>query len=130
MYWLSEQGHQFLDEEAVHLVYAVCSKDVQQEFLTSLTSFYLYATSRVLHSPAFYHYHVVADGSVVQQDLAFLRPSSHFKTSIHPPYRHSVKLFKLCSTERIYLHEHEDFRNMDKVNHPWREPFGSPMYAI
>lgn len=116
----SEQGHQFLDEEAMHLVYAVCGKDVKQEFLTSLTSFYLFAISSLLHSPSFYHVHVVSDGSVVKQDLAFLRPNAHFKASIHPPYRHSVELFKLCSTERIYLHEHEDFRNMDEVNHPRR----------
>ncbi|KAK9918360.1 hypothetical protein WJX75_003496 [Coccomyxa subellipsoidea] len=110
-----KQGHKFLDEEAMHLVYAVCGKDVKLEFLTSLTSFYLFAISSLLHSPLYYHIHVVSDGLVVKQDLAFLRPSAHFKASIHPPYSHSVELFKLCSTERIYLHEHEDFRNMDKV---------------
>ena len=116
--WMSEQAALFKDEEARHIVYAVCGETVKPEFLMSLKSLYLFAVSSFVRGSSYYHIHVLSDGALQQQDLAFLRPRSNFKATIHPTYPHSTTLFKQCSTERIYLHQHADFQSLDQVTHP------------
>ncbi|CAL8471657.1 g11199 [Coccomyxa elongata] len=112
---MPEQAAKFKDVEAMHIVYTVCGETVKPEFLMSLKSLYLFAVSSFVRGPSFYHIHVLSDGVMQQQDLAFLRPRSNFKTTIHPTYPNSTTLFKQCSTERIYLHQHADFQGLDQV---------------
>ncbi len=115
---MSEQAAKFKDEEAMHIVYTVCGETVKPEFLMSLKSLYLFAVSSFVRGPSFYHIHVLSDGVMQPQDLAFLQPHSNFKTTIHSTYPDSTTLFKQCSTERIYLHQHADFQGLDQVTHP------------
>lgn len=118
-----DQAKLFKDAEAMHIVYAVCGEAVISEFLMSLKSLYLFAGSGLVRGPAYYHIHVLSDGAVTSHDMAFLRPLSHFKVSVHPTYPNSTMLFKQCSTERIYLHQHTDFMDLDKVTHLRRPMF-------
>ena len=112
------QAALFNDVEAMHIVYAVCGAAVKPDFLMSLKSLYLFAVSGLVRGPAYYHIHVLSEGTVLQQELAFLRPLSHFKASVHATHPGSTTLFKQCSTERMYLHQHTDFKDLDKVTHP------------
>ncbi len=102
----------------MHIVYSVCGETIKAEFLTSLKSLYLLAISGFVRGPAYYHIHVLSDGAVAKEDLSFLRPLSNFKASVHPTFPNATMLFKTCSTERIYLHQHKDFQDLDKVTHP------------
>ncbi len=99
----------------MHIVYSACGETVKSEFFMSLKSLYLFAVSGFVREPAYYHIHVLSDGAVSKEDLAFLRPLSNFKASVHPKFPGATTLFKLCSTERMYLHQHADFKDLDKV---------------
>lgn len=99
----------------MQIVYSACGDSVKPEFLVSLKSLYLFAVSSLTRGPAYYHIHVLSDGAVTHADLAFLKPRSNFRASLHSTYPGATTLFKKCSTERIYLHQHQDFQNIDKV---------------
>ena len=65
-----------------------------------------------------YHVHVLTDGAMHPGNLSFLQPLSHFKATTHPLYHKAVQLFRPCSSERLYLHEHADFKHLEKVMPP------------
>ena len=112
---LVQQAAKFMDEEAMHIVYTVCGEIVKPEFLMSLKSLYLFAVSGFVRKQSYYHIHVLSDGTMDTRDMAFLRPLSNFKASVHPLFPGATMLFKPCSTERIYLHQHTDFDKLDQV---------------
>lgn len=112
---IPKQAAKFKEEEAMHIVYTVCGEIVKPEFLMSLKSLYLFAVSSLVRVQSFYHIHVLSDGTVDTRDMAFLRPLSNFKVSVHPTFPGATMLFKHCSTERIYLHQHSDFAMLDEV---------------
>ncbi|EIE21821.1 hypothetical protein COCSUDRAFT_56271 [Coccomyxa subellipsoidea C-169] len=111
----AREAENFKDAQAMHLVYSACGETVKSEFFMSLKSLYLFAVSGFVREPAYYHIHVLSDGAVSKEDLASLRPLSNFKASVHPKFPGATTLFKLCSTERMYLHQHADFKDLDKV---------------
>lgn len=99
----------------MHIVYTVCGETVKPEFLMSLKSLYLFAISGFVQAQSFYHIHVLSDGTMDTRDMAFLRPLSNFKASVHATFPGATMLFKHCSTERMYLHQHADFAKLDQV---------------
>jgi len=110
------QAKLFQDEKAMHIVYSSCGEAVKEEFLMSVKSLFLFALSSIERDPeaAYYHIHVLSDVSLYR-DVSFLRPRSHFKVSMHRTYPGAPELFKKCSTERMYLHQHQQFHGIDKV---------------
>ncbi|CAL8471656.1 g11198 [Coccomyxa elongata] len=99
----------------MHIVYTVCGERVKAEFLMSLKSLYLFAISGFVRGQSFYHIHVLSDGTMDTRDMAFLRPLSNFKVSVHATFPGATMLFKQCSTERMYLHQHDDFAKLDQI---------------
>ncbi len=102
----------------MHIVYSACGPEVKEELLVSIRSLHIHAVSGLSRGPAYYHVHVLTDGtagSATLDDLFFLQPPEHFRFSVHPAYPNATQLFKTCSTERIYLHQHEDFQDLDMV---------------
>lgn len=102
----------------MHIVYSACGPAVKEELLVSIRSLHIHAVSGLARGPAYYHVHVLtdgSDGSATLDDLFFLQPPEHFRFSMHPSYPNATQLFKLCSTERIYLHQHVDFQDLDMV---------------
>jgi UDP-xylose:glucoside alpha-1,3-xylosyltransferase len=94
----------------------VCGEEVKPDFLMSLKSLRLFAVTALTRSRAYYHIHVVTDGAVTEADMAFLKPARAFKASLHSTFPGATTLFKNCSTERIYLHQHSDFQDLDNVS--------------
>ena len=102
----------------MHIVYSACGPAVKEELLVSIRSLYIMAVSGLARGAAYYHIHVLTDaseGSVALDDLFFLQPAEHFRFSIHPTFPNATQLFKTCSTERIYLHQHAHFLHLDLV---------------
>ena len=102
----------------MHIVYSACGPAVKDELLVSIRSLYVMAVSGLARGPTYYHIHVLIDGtegSVGLDDLFFLQPAEHFRFSTHPTFPGAMQLFKTCSTERIYLHQHADFLELDLV---------------
>jgi UDP-xylose:glucoside alpha-1,3-xylosyltransferase len=105
----------FNNEAAMHIVYAVCGNEVKPDFFMSLKSLHLFGLSGLSRMPAYYHIHVLTDGAIKEDDVVFLTPKSNFKVTLHDTCPEAITLFKNCSTERIYLHQHKDFQDLDKV---------------
>ncbi|KAK9814226.1 hypothetical protein WJX72_002580 [[Myrmecia] bisecta] len=96
-----EQQAAFDAKAELHFVQVACG-DRLDELVTSLKSFLAFALS-----PQYgYHVHILTNGIVTPEHVAFLQPASRFRVSIHGTYEHSAGLFRECASERLYLHEH------------------------
>ena len=99
----------------MHIVYTACGDHAKEDVLMSVKSLWVFASLSPSRGKHYYHVHVLTDGAMTPDDLSFLQPSSHFKASTHPLYPSSAHLFRLCSSERLYMHEHADLKHVDKV---------------
>ena len=112
------QAASFKEEEAMHVIYTVCGGQAKRDVLASVKTLWLFASLSLSRGKHYYHIHVLTDGSMTLDDLSFLQPSSHFKASTHPLHSGSVYLFRPCSSERLYMHEHAELKDVDKVTPP------------
>ena len=95
-----------------HIVYSVCGRNRLGELLRSLTSLILLAT---LGQPAvqpLLHIHILSDGAV---SAASLPRSPSARYHVHQPALQAAALFAPCSTQRLYLHDHPAFHEVDRV---------------
>lgn len=106
----------------MHIVYTACGSHAKEDVLMSLKTLWVFASLSLSRGKHYYHIHVLTDGAMTPDDLSFLQPSSHFKASTHPLYPSSAHLFRLCSSERLYMHEHADLKHVDKVTVPPSAP--------
>ena len=102
----------------MHIVYTACGDHAKDDVLMSLKTLWLFASLSQTRGKRYYHIHVLTDGAMAPNDLAFLRPSSHYQASVHSLFPSSVNLFRPCSSERLYMHQHADFQHLDKVISP------------
>ena len=109
------QAASFKEEEAMHVIYTACGDHAKGNVLVSVKTLWLFASLSLSRGWHYYHIHVLTDGAMTPADLSFLQPSSHFKASIHPLNPTSAHLFRLCSSERLYMHEHVELTHVDKV---------------
>ena len=93
------------------VVSSACGHKVVEQLLRSLTSLILLTT---LGQPAVQqmNVHIISDGAVSPQNLP---RSPNLRYSVHPPTLQATELFAPCSTQRLYLHEHPDFLELDRV---------------
>lgn len=103
------------DENFIHIAYAACGTSSKPALLHSIVSLY----TSVLVAPAvlYYHFHVISDGAIFYEDLSFLKPTALFRVSIHTRLQRG-DLFRQCSTQRLYIHEHPGFSSLKQVNTP------------
>ncbi len=99
----------------MHIVYTACGESAKADVLLSVKTLWLFASLSQTRGKLYYHIHVLTDGAMTPDDLSFLRPSSHYQASVHPLFHGSAYLFRPCSSERLYMHEHADFQHIDKV---------------
>lgn len=98
--------------QSFHIVYSVCGRNRLEELLRSVTSLILLAT---LGQPAvqpMLHIHILSDGAVRAASLP-RSPSARYH--VHQPALQAAVLFAPCSTQRLYLHEHPAFQDVDQV---------------
>lgn len=62
-----------------------------------------------------YHVHIITDGGITVRDISMLQQSPLFCYFLHRPNPRAAPLFAPCSTQRLYLHEHDGFRQISEV---------------
>ena len=92
------------------IVYTACGHKAVEQLLRSVTSLILLTT---LGQPDVQpiNIHIISDGGVSPEGLP---RSSNVRYSVHQPMQ-ATELFLPCSTQRLYLHEHPDFLELDRV---------------
>lgn len=98
--------------QSLHIVYTACGHSRLEELLRSVTSLILLTT---LGQPAVQpslHIHILSDGAVKAESLP---KSPSVRYLVHQPAAQAADLFAPCSTQRMYLHEHPAFQEVDRV---------------
>lgn len=106
----------------MHIFYTACGESAKEDVLLSVKALWLFASLSLARGDHYYHVHVLTDGAMHPDDLSFLQPLSHFKASTHPLFPKAANVFRPCASERLYVHEHADFKHLDKVMPPLK-PF-------
>ena len=99
------------------IVYSLCGTNRKEELLRSLTSLavLISAAEAADSSTAFmYNVHLITDSRIGSGDMpALLLATACFY--LHEPNSRAAPLFAPCSTQRLYLHEHVEFDNVEQV---------------
>ena len=93
-------------------MYTACGRKRVEELLRSVTSLIILST---LGQPAvqpMLNVHIISDGAV---SLMNLPRSSSAQYHLHQPAPQAADLFLPCSSQRLYLHEHPQFQDIDRV---------------
>ena len=99
----------------MHIAYTACGESAKEDVLVSVKALWLFASLSLSRGDHYYHVHVLTDGAMHPDDLSFLQPLSHFKASTHPLFPKAANVFRPCASERLYVHEHAEFKHLDKV---------------
>lgn len=99
-----------------HIVYSLCGSNRKEELLRSIGSLIMLtkATAVGKNPSATYHIHVITDGGIPLQGFPYVNGTG-LCYHLHKPNQNAAPLFAPCSTQRLYLHEHEDFLNIRQV---------------
>ena len=98
----------------IDVAYSICGRQRLDEFLRSLTSLLLFAT--LPHSPPDkpgLHIHVITDVAASVRKALPGADDVHYH--LHKPDQSAATLFAPCSTQRLYLHSHPGFKDIDEV---------------
>ena len=116
--WRCMQAASFKAEDAMHIAYTACGESAKEDVLVSVKALWLFASLSLARGDHYYHVHVLTDGAMHPDDLSFLQPLSQFKASTHPLFPKAANIFRTCASERLYLHEHAEFKHLDQVMPP------------
>lgn len=105
------------DAERIDIVYSICGSNRKEELLRSLTSLAVLisaAEAADFSTTLVYNVHLITDGSIGFGDMPAiaLAKACYY---LHEPNSRATPLFAPCSTQRLYLHEHVDFNDVDQV---------------
>ena len=99
---------------AIHVVYTVCGASRKAELFTSVKSLLLFTGISGKYST--YIIHILADATISETDLRILQRGVDSEIVLHRLHPDSPMLLEPCMAERLYLHEHAAFQNVERVS--------------
>ena len=104
----------FMAIARLDVAYSVCGRQRLDEFLRSLTSLLLFASlPHPSPNQGELHVHVITDVAASVRRIVPEADSVHYH--LHKPDHSAAVLFAPCSTQRLYLHSHPGFKDVDEV---------------
>ena len=92
-------------------MYTACGHRVVEQLLRSITSLILLTTLGQPSVQPLLNIHILSDGAVSTE---ILPRSSNARYHVHPAQQ-ATELFAPCATQRLFLHEHPAFQELDRV---------------